>query len=501
MLRIVLLAAICLGIVLAILALSGGPRRAVVPVGDGTAVAQAEYGLRPPSWVAAQRTEAEATPEGGAASQPVQKLLSESPGRRRAAGRVLDAAGRPARADLLLVRPGGAQQRAFLKNQGRLFETDRDGRFFFECDSRGEFDLVVIDNSTGWVRVPLGGDAWPTDMEIRLNPLPYVRGRVVGPDGTPRVAVTIEIAPEQLAAPSNERDDLPPDLRRMRFRNQRPDGEGRFAIGPLAPGEYRLTVETEGPFHNGRWDWGDSDSTEDVDLPPPTSLLVRAEADPKREVLVRHNSTEVWIRWFAPASRGGPLVLNPWQNYPLRREAPPSDDDEFADTPLYLEFKVVSDRSWRPGAVPVRPSVDDGSATFAFAVPPDLRLNVLGIGWDVPLHVATVTAPFVGERRIVDIAVPARTRAVPVLITTVIPAGAHRYSETSELRRRGDRDGPGLPLRWNSGKPFDLAEGHYTLHLTSKFKLASGELETVEREVDLNLHGRDEFHTTVDFGP
>lgn len=500
MLRIVLVAAVCLGIVLAVLALSAGPRRTVLPVGEGAAGASSEDALLPLTAMAAQRAEAEPGPLDGAALQPVQKLVPKGPGRRRAAGRVFDPAGRPARAELLLVRPGGAQQRKFLKNQGRLFETDRDGRFLFECDSRGEFDLFAIDNRTGWARVSLGADAWPEDIEIQLAPLPYVRGRLVGADGTPRAAVSIELSPERLDEPTHPDDELPADLRRTRIRRVRPDGEGRFAIGPLAPGEYQLTVETAGPSDDGYLRWFASHPPGEAPVRP-TSVLVRADLDPEREVLVRHDSTEVWIRWFDSTSSGGALVLHPWTGRAMRRGDSPTEGGGSADARLYLDYRVLSESSWTSEAVRVEPDGIDGSETFALAVRPQATLNVHGIGRDLPLVSAAVTAPPAGQRLLVDIAIPPRTRMVPVCITAVPPEGALLSSTAAELRRLGDRGGPGLPLLWESGVPFDLAEGCYALHLTANCWLGPLDTKTVEREVALDLRGRDEFHTTVDFGP
>ena len=512
--RLALAVCLCAALALALYLLSGSPPVVDVPFADEAPPPSRAAGLLAPG-ESAPREEAHVA--GAPADVPgAPSATGESEGSdsaRRAAGQVYDPAGRPTRAELMVVRPGGALQRAFLEKQGRYFLTGADGRFSFEFDAHGDFDLLAMDGATGWARVPLGDSPLSTELEVRLEPLPYVRGRVVGPDGTPRAAVRIDLVAERVDEPGPERQALPTHMRKRRFADVRPDANGRFAMGPLALGEYRLTVHSEGPVPGEGFFARDGIPGEEDEpvaareprpsVTPPTVRMVRADLDVARELTLVHASTEVWIRWFDSGPDAAQLSLARW---PLSIHGRFGSDPSILSPsegrpPLY--HHITSHSIWLPSLTELEPVDGEPHQTLVLGTHPGSTPTVHTIAQNMGLVSRTLASPSEGYRDVIDVFLPSRVPSVAVHVTVEPPSGWRVHSLTSELLLAGEgARGQGLPILGFEGKVMPLPEGHYTLVLSAQLV---GEVEAkprkAVREVDLNLIGLTEFHTTVDLGP
>lgn len=513
--RLALAVCLCAALALALYLLSGSRPVVDAPFADEAPPPSRAAGLLAPSGESAPREEAHV--DGVLEDVPVApSATGDSEGRdslRRAAGQVFDPAGRPTRAELMVVRPGGSLQRVFLERQGRFFLAGADGRFSFEFDARGDFDLLAMDGATGWARVPLGAGPLSTGLEVRLEPLPYVRGRVVGPDGTPRAAVRIDLVAERVDEPGPERRKLPTHLRKRRFADVRPDANGRFAIGPLAPGEYQLTVHTEGPVPSDGF-FGRDGISDEEDEPvaareprpataPPTVRMVRADLDVARELTVVHASTEIWIRWFDSGPDAAHLSLARWPMSILATFGSVRSVLPLSEGRAPLHYLVRSRSIWLPSLTELEPVNGEPHRILVLGTHPGSTPTLHTIARDMGLVSRTLAAPSEGYRDVIDVFLPSRVPSVAVHLTAEPPSGWRVHSLTSELLLAGEgHRKEGLPIRGFEGKVKPLPQGHYTLVLSARLV---GEDEAkprkVVREVDLNLIGLTEFHTAVDLGP
>lgn len=142
----------------------------------------------------------------------------------RIAGRVVDAAGRPAAFALVRAEPAGEGLHP---------------RVATEADETGRFVLPGLDAGAHTVSAELEGhaparaaaEAGAGELVLRLRPAAVLAGRVVGPDGAAVPSFTVAVL---------RRDGL----RREVVRSASVlDPEGRFAVGDLEPGRYLVTAE------------------------------------------------------------------------------------------------------------------------------------------------------------------------------------------------------------------------------------------------------------------
>ncbi|QSQ21290.1 carboxypeptidase regulatory-like domain-containing protein [Pyxidicoccus parkwayensis] len=155
-------------------------------------------------------------PEVAAGSEGVELVLTQG---LVLAGRVVDEQGAPV---------VGATVTLFHQQHSRYFtqHTHEDGRFGFDSLPAGEYGLVA--SSPGLMPVHLS-DVTNEDLtEIILYPPRQAKGRVVLADGSP--APGAEVRVQDLSIRSEV------------------DVEGRFTLGPLAPGNYMVFAERDGQY-------------------------------------------------------------------------------------------------------------------------------------------------------------------------------------------------------------------------------------------------------------
>lgn len=131
--------------------------------------------------------------------------------------------------------------------------TDAQGRFVFEDvpsgtwlvgpastrDSEDPFDANQVPSLAKLLQVEQG--AADEHMVLTTYPSLAIRGRVMDTAGAPRAGVWVRATSEELASVMDVRSDE----------------DGRFAVGPLAPGSYRLIA-------NGRGDTTDSEARDAI---------------------------------------------------------------------------------------------------------------------------------------------------------------------------------------------------------------------------------------------
>ena len=153
----------------------------------------------------------------------------------RLTGRVLDAAGRPAPAGVLITTGPFAH---YLWTDARRFNWKDGGFAVPDADPRHRYPVVVLDaDRENGAFATLPGRAGATVPDLRLQPCGRAEGRFVGRDGRPLAGVAVGLT----ARLSDGGSDV--DWYRSIGRDESPrtDAAGRFALSGLVPGvRYRV---------------------------------------------------------------------------------------------------------------------------------------------------------------------------------------------------------------------------------------------------------------------
>ncbi|WP_163993694.1 carboxypeptidase regulatory-like domain-containing protein [Pyxidicoccus caerfyrddinensis] len=120
----------------------------------------------------------------------------------------------------------GAKVTLFHQTHSRYFTTSTgaDGRFSFGPLPDGDYGLVA--SSPGLMPALVPDAAYEELDGIVLHPPRQLTGRVLLADGTPAPGAEVHVSPVSLAGVA--------------------DAEGRFALGPLPPGDYDVLAERDG---------------------------------------------------------------------------------------------------------------------------------------------------------------------------------------------------------------------------------------------------------------
>lgn len=95
--------------------------------------------------------------------------------------------------------------------------------------------------------VRAGEEPMRVPIQVKMDPVAHIRGRVLGPDGLPLAGATVHVQPDGGFATGGEPAPTPCPM----FQPETTDAEGRFDLDTVDPDLCEVTVEMPGLLHPG----------------------------------------------------------------------------------------------------------------------------------------------------------------------------------------------------------------------------------------------------------